>query len=81
MTAINDLTIGDCKTLLATFNTSSASGLTPFDIGEKYFIRTVTLYYTGRVKEIRGNFIRLENAAWIASTGRFSEALRESSFD
>lgn len=47
----------------------------PFKIGEAYFIRTVTYFATGRVKAIVGQFLVLEDAAWIADTGRFSNAL------
>lgn len=47
----------------------------PFVIGKAYFIRTVTYFATGRVKEIVGQFLVLEDAAWIADTGRFSDAL------
>lgn len=47
----------------------------PFEIGKAYFIRTVTYFATGRVKSIIGKFLVLEEAAWIADTGRFSDAL------
>lgn len=47
----------------------------PFEVGEKYFIRTVTYFATGKVKRITGNFLELEDAAWIADTGRFNEAI------
>jgi len=47
----------------------------PFQIGKAYFIRTVTYFATGKVKAIVGNFLVLEEAAWIADTGRFSNAL------
>ena len=47
----------------------------PFVVGGKYFIRTVTYFATGRVAEVKGNFLVLEDAAWIADTGRFREAI------
>lgn len=47
----------------------------PFQIGSAYFIRTVTYFATGRVKAIVGQFLVLEEAAWIADTGRFSDAM------
>lgn len=53
-------------------NTSSAH---PFKVGEKYYIRTVTHHQTGRVKEIHGKFLVLEQAAWIADSGRFMQAI------
>ena len=49
---------------------------TPFKIGESYFIRTVTYHLTGRVKEIMGNFLILEEGAWIADSGRFNEMIK-----
>ena len=47
----------------------------PFVVGKAYFIRTVTYFATGRVKAIVGQFIVLEDAAWVADTGRFREAI------
>lgn len=47
----------------------------PFKIGESIFIRTVTMNMTGRIKAITGKFITLEDAAWIADSGRFYDAL------
>lgn len=47
----------------------------PFKVGSNYFIRTVTYFATGKVKAVVGQFLVLEEAAWIADTGRFSDAL------
>lgn len=47
----------------------------PFEVGKAYFIRTVTYFATGKVKAIVGQFIVLDDAAWIADTGRFSDAI------
>lgn len=52
----------------------------PFKVGKKYFIRTVTYFLTGKVKAIKGGFLVLEDAAWIADTGRFSDALKSGEF-
>lgn len=49
----------------------------PFEIGESYFFRTMTFHLTGKVKEIKGNFLVLEEAAWIADSGRFNEAINK----
>lgn len=53
----------------------------PFEVGKAYLIRTVTLYYTGRVVNIVGKFVQLEEAAWIADTGRWAEASAEGDFN
>jgi hypothetical protein len=47
----------------------------PFQIGKKYYIRTVTYHATGKVKRIKGGFLVLTDAAWIADSGRFREAI------
>lgn len=54
---------------------TTPSTCVPFEVGGKYFIRTVTYFATGKVKRITGNFLELEDAAWVADTGRFREAI------
>ena len=49
--------------------------------GKNVLIRTVTNFYTGEVSEETAKFIKLTKAAWIADTGRFSDALEKSVFD
>jgi hypothetical protein len=44
-------------------------------VGAKVFVRSVTHYYTGRIVHIDKDTIELADAAWIADTGRFSDAL------
>mgnify|MGYP001106916061 CR=1 FL=1 len=46
-----------------------------FEVGQTYLIRTVTMFYTGRVVAITDSDLVLEDAAWIADTGRFSDCL------
>lgn len=53
---------------------------TPFEIGDKVFVKTVTYHLTGKVSEIVGDFIKLEEAAMIADSGRFADALKNSEF-
>lgn len=54
---------------------------TAFEVGKSYLIRTVTLYYTGRIKRITPKELVLEDAAWIPDTGRFSECLTDGKFN
>ena len=49
--------------------------------GQNVFIRTVTMFFTGRVERVTRNWIVLSSAAWIASTGRFADAVRTGSLD
>lgn len=55
--------------------------LKAFEIGKAYFIRTVTYHLTGRLVAIDGQFLILEKAAWIADSGRFTQALRDGKLD
>ncbi len=49
----------------------------PFGKGDKVLIRTVTMIQTGKIKGIGPDWIELEQAAWIADTGRFAQTLAE----
>lgn len=51
--------------------------VSPFTVGECYFIRTVTMYYVGRLKRISGQWLILEDASWICDTGRFHDFLKD----
>jgi len=46
-------------------------------IGKKWFFRTVTYHLVGMVTKIMGNFLVLENASWIADSGRFMDCLKK----
>lgn len=50
---------------------------TPYKLGGKYFIRTVTHYYTGRLVAVYPTELVLSDVAWIADTGRFNAALEK----
>lgn len=49
-------------------------------IGEQYLIRTVTMIQTGRLVYLDDKELVLEDAAWIADTGRFSETIKSGEF-
>jgi hypothetical protein len=53
----------------------------PFEVGKAYFIRTVIYHVLGRVKKITGKFLEMEDASWIADSGRFSNAISEGKLD
>ena len=53
--------------------------MSPMSVGRKVFIRTVTHYYTGMVSLVTKEEVVLTEAAWVADTGRFAEALRTGS--
>ena len=73
---INDLTIGQARELAALFSTSTQSANDAhWNIGANYFIRTVTMNHTGRLVAVTDKELVLEDAAWIADSGRFTQAL------
>lgn len=47
----------------------------PIRVGNSVFIRTVTMHYTGKIVGLSKEEILLADAAWIADSGRFAQAL------
>lgn len=72
-----EITLSDLKELFC--NTSSPSS-SPWEIGSIYLIRTVTMIDTGRLVAVTDKELVLEDAAWIADTGRFSDSLKKAEF-
>jgi hypothetical protein len=52
-----------------------------WEIGKVYLIRTVTMVDTGRLVAVNEHELVLEDAAWIADTGRFADALKSAEFN
>jgi hypothetical protein len=50
-------------------------------VGEKYFIRTVTMHYTGKLLDVTPTELLFGEASWIADSGRFHDALKNGSLD
>jgi hypothetical protein len=71
---IESLTIKEAREIAALFGAQKPASHS-FRTGEKYFIRTVTHYYTGRLVAVTESDLVLDEAAWIADTGRFATAL------
>ena len=76
---IDNLTIGEAKKLAALFTDNKCSK-SHFEIGKYYLIRTVTMIDTGLVMSVSDQEIVLTEAAWIANTGRFADAVKSASF-
>lgn len=49
-------------------------------VGKNVVIRTVTYHYTGEVVSVAGGFVQLTKAAWIADSGRWHNALKDSTW-
>jgi len=69
------LSILDC--LESEEKTATDIGVVPWKIGEKYQIRTVTMTLTGELIYVGDKELVLKDAAWIADTGRFNDALKD----
>jgi hypothetical protein len=74
---VDELTVGEVKQLCALVEGKKTKKVKnhSIEVGKAYFIRTVTMHYTGRVKAVTASDIVLEDAAWVADSGRFSDAL------
>jgi len=48
----------------------------PYTIGDAVIVRTVTMYYTGRIVRVYPGELVLSDAAWIGDAGQWSEALK-----
>ena len=87
---IEDMTIGEVRQIIGEYTQVVAlfgNHTIPtepteqgWEIGKTYLIRTVTMIDTGRVVAVTEHEIVLEDAAWIADTGRFSQALAAAEF-
>jgi hypothetical protein len=80
------LTLGQIKQIGALLNLQRGgecheSPAPVFEIGQTYLIRTVTMIDTGRVVQVTPQWLILEDAAWIADTGRFADAIEKAEFN
>jgi len=77
---VNELTLGQVKELRAMFGSANVPDNSAWEIGKNYLIRTVTMTDTGRLVAVTEHELVLENAAWIADSGRFSDAVKKAEF-
>ena len=57
------------------FKMKKAKVRSPLVLGAAVIVRTVTHYYTGRIVLLTEHEIVLDEAAWVADTGRWANAL------
>lgn len=77
---IDDLTLGQIKDVQRIAGCTPLSAPAPRDaytdkIGKSVFIRSVTNHYTGRLVTVTDGELVIEDAAWIADSGRWAAAL------
>lgn len=80
---IEELTLKQIREIAALANPYSGGaqrGSHPYKLGAKYFIRTVTMHHTGKLVEVGDKELVLEDAAWIADSGQFTNAIEKGDF-
>ncbi len=77
---LDKITLGELRQLKGVLD-GDAVKKHPYKIGEKYMIRTVTMFFTGRLVAVYDDELVIEDAAWIADTGRWNNALRTGEFN
>jgi hypothetical protein len=80
---LDELTIGEARDLVKMFCDpikENKENLV-WEIGKIYLIRTATMIDTGRLVAVTQQELVLEDAAWIADTGRFSDAIAKAEFN
>lgn len=80
---IDDLTFGEAREICRMVENREAGGgkSHSLEVGKCYLIRTLTMMYTGRLTGITDSDIVLSDAAWIADSGRYSDALKNGTLD
>jgi hypothetical protein len=67
-------------TLMGENKTAPAASNSPWALNTPYFIQTVTWAYTGRLIKASDLELVLEDAALIADTGRFADAMKSGDY-
>jgi hypothetical protein len=68
-----EMSLKDLKELLATDGAQSH----PYQIGDYYMIRTVTMIFTGRLVAVFKDELLLTSCHWVAETARWNEFIAE----
>ena len=51
------------------------NALADFQPGDNVMVQTVTFFWVGQVQSVVNGYLILDNASWVADTGRFDECL------
>lgn len=84
---IDEMTIGEAREIASIFGSNNEvihrEKETFFYPGCAYFIRTVTHHHIGELVRLNrnGHELIFKKAAWIASDGRFADAMKDGIFD
>lgn len=75
---LDEISLKDLKQIQQLFDGKADN---PFDVGSCYFIRTVTMNLVGKLVRVGQQELVLEDASWIADTGRFADFLESGEAD
>ena len=78
---IEDMTIKQVRELTALLGIAGTPKTSAYEIGANYLFRTVTHIVTGKLLEIHSDGLVVTDAAWIADTGRYAQAVAKGSFN
>lgn len=78
MLDIESLTLKEIREIAAIANPQAS--VHPWEVGKIYLIRTVTMIDVGRIVAVYPTEIVIEEACWVADTGRFAQAVATAEF-
>lgn len=78
--SIEDLTLRQIREAAALVGGHPTHDASAWEVGKIYLIRTVTMIDTGKLVAVTPQELVLEDAAWIADTGRFAQAVEAAEF-
>ena len=83
MSALDEITLGEFKQLVGLLAAAggACSKSHSLEVGKNYFVRTVTYHHVGRLASVTDTDIVLEDASWVASSGRWNAALTTGELD
>lgn len=73
---IDNMTIGQLKQINSLIGGQKEDN-SHWEIGANYLLRTVTHIDTGRLIKVTATELVVEDAAWIADTGRYSDSIKD----
>ena len=71
------MTVKDIKHIQSLLKDDFEKSSHPYQIGQNYFIRTVTHHLTGKLIKVTAKELVLQEAAWIADDGRFFDCIKD----
>ena len=78
---LSELKLSDLAQLVVCLGGNRAGASeSAWEIGKIYLIRTVTMIDTGKLVAVTEHELVLEDAAWVADTGRFMQAVEKAEF-